>query len=90
MHSARTESEASSWLETGSEDTAESEYEYYWSKSGTGWVMTQSNEYNSKGQLISKCLFGVIVWTKKPTKNLTISALEFKKWWNQQNKGTFL
>ena len=36
MHSARTESEASSWLETGSEDTAESEYEYYWSKSGTG------------------------------------------------------
>ena len=36
MHSARAESEASSWLETGSEDTAESEYEYYWSKSGTG------------------------------------------------------
>ena len=25
----------------------------------------------SKGQLISKCLFGVIVWTKIPTKNLT-------------------
>ena len=45
MHSARTESEASSWLETGSEDTAESEYEYYWSKSGTGWVMTQTNTY---------------------------------------------
>ena len=22
----------------------------------------------AKGQLISKCLFGVIVWTKKPTK----------------------
>ena len=21
-----------------------------------------------KGQLISKCLFGVIIWTKKPTK----------------------
>ena len=24
-----------------------------------------------KGQLISKCPFGVIVWTKIPTKNLT-------------------
>ena len=23
----------------------------------------------TKGQLISKCLFGVIVWTKKTTKN---------------------
>ena len=43
MHSARAESEASSWLETGSEDTAESEYEYYWSKSGTGWVI-QTNK----------------------------------------------
>ena len=42
MHSARTESEASSWLETGSEDTAESEYEYYWSKSGTGWVKVEN------------------------------------------------
>ena len=26
---------------------------------------------NPKGQLISKCPFGVIVWTKLPTKNLT-------------------
>ena len=25
----------------------------------------------AKGQLISKCPFGVIVWTKIPTKNLT-------------------
>ena len=32
---------------------------------------------SSKGQLIS-------------TKNLQISALEFEKWSNQQNKGTFL
>ena len=24
-----------------------------------------------KGQLISKCPFGVIIWTKIPTKNLT-------------------
>ena len=23
-----------------------------------------ANEFNCKGQLISKCLFGVIVWTK--------------------------
>ena len=29
-----------------------------------------------KGQLISKCPFGVIVWTKISTKKITISALE--------------
>ena len=29
-----------------------------------------------KGQLISKCLYEVIVWTKIPTKNLIISALK--------------
>ena len=29
-----------------------------------------------KGQLISKCPFGVIIWTKYQRKNLTISALE--------------
>jgi hypothetical protein len=34
----------------------------------------------TKGQLISKRPFGVIVWTKIPTKNLTNSALESKKW----------
>ena len=34
-----------------------------------------------KGQLISKCPFGVIVWTKIPTKKF---ALESKKCWNQQ------
>ena len=32
--------------------------------------------YFSKGQLISKCLFEVFVWTKIPTKNLIISALK--------------
>ena len=30
----------------------------------------------TKGQLISKCLYEVIVWTKIPTKNLIISALK--------------
>ena len=29
-----------------------------------------------KGQLISKCLFEVFIWTKIPTKNLIISALK--------------
>ena len=28
-----------------------------------------------KGQLISNCLFEIIVWTKIPTKNLIVSAL---------------
>ena len=39
----------------------------------------------SKGQLISKCLFGFIVWTKISTKNLTNSALE----WVGQNLSNF-
>ena len=30
-----------------------------------------------KGQLISKCLFEKIVWTKKPPKNLIDSALKY-------------
>ena len=38
-----------------------------------------------KGQLISECLFDVLNFPKK-----TISALKYKKWLNQQNKGTFL
>ena len=43
----------------------------------------------SKGQLISKCLFGAIVSTKKPTNIfLRISALASKKRSNQKNKGT--
>ena len=32
---------------------------------------------NPKGQLISKCLFEKIVWTKKPPKNLIDSALKY-------------
>ena len=32
--------------------------------------------YSFKGQLISKCLFEVFVWTKIPTKFLIISALK--------------
>ena len=45
-----------------------------------------------KGQLISKCLFGAIVSTKKPTKfrTMEISALASKKRSNQKNKGTLL
>ena len=43
----------------------------------------------SKGQLISKYPFGVIVWTKKPTKYLTISALEFEKWSNHKIKALY-
>ena len=34
-------------------------------------------ERQTKGLLISKCPFGVIIWTKLPTK---ISALKSKKW----------
>ena len=30
---------------------------------------------HTKGQLISKCLYEVIVWTKIPTKKLIISVL---------------
>ena len=44
-----------------------------------------------KGQLISKCNF----WCHRLYQNTNekiwqISALESKKWWNQQDKGTFL
>ena len=38
----------------------------------------------AKGQLTSKELFGVIVWTKKPTIFLKISALASKKRLNQK------
>ena len=38
----------------------------------------------SKGQLISKCLFGVIVGTKKNEIFSRISALASKKWLNQK------
>ena len=47
--------------------------------------------FNFKGQLISKCLFGVIVWTKKNNEFfLRISALAYKKRSNQKNKDTFI
>ena len=46
--------------------------------------------YIPKGQLISKCLFGAMVLTKKPTKFLRISALASKTRSNQKNKGTLL
>ena len=40
----------------------------------------------TKGQLISKCLLGVIVWTKKPTKFFSrISAIASKKRSNQKS-----
>ena len=42
-----------------------------------------------KGQLISKGLFDVIIWTKKKQRNLLrISALGSKQWSDQKNKGT--
>jgi hypothetical protein len=43
---------------------------------------------SAKGQLISKRPFGVIVWTKIQTKNLTNSALESEKWSNYIDKST--
>ena len=44
-----------------------------------------------KGQLISKGLFDVIVWTKKNNEIfLRISALASKKRSDQKNKGTLL
>jgi hypothetical protein len=47
--------------------------------------------YLTKGQLISKCLFGAIVSTKKTNEIfLRISALASKKRSNQKNKGTLL
>ena len=42
-------------------------------------LSTSNNAMSSKGQLISKELFAVIVLTKRPAKKLTISALESKK-----------
>ena len=44
----------------------------------------------TKGQFISNCPFGVIVFPKYQRKDLTISALKSEKLPNQQNKGTFL
>ena len=44
----------------------------------------------AKGQLILECLLGVIDFPKNQRKFLQISALESKKWSNQQSKSTFL
>ena len=54
-------------------------------------LLISAQQEQTKGQLISKCPFGVSSFAPKyQWKNLTISALESKKWWNQQNTGTFL
>ena len=45
--------------------------------------------YSFKGQLISECLLGVIDFPKNQRKIWQISALESKKWSNQQSKSTF-
>ena len=48
------------------------------------WVLTKIMNL-FKGQLISKCLFGVFVWTKKNNELFSmISALASKKWLNQK------
>ena len=43
-----------------------------------------------KGQLISECLFGILNFPKNQRKIWQISAVETKKWLNQQSKATFL
>ena len=43
----------------------------------------------SKGQLISECLFDFVNFPKKQRNIWQISALVYKKWSKQQNKGTF-
>ena len=55
--------------------------EHFW---GCSWIL------ESKGQLISECLLGVIDFPKNQWKIWQISALESKKWSNQQSKSTFL
>ena len=37
-------------------------------------LMAKKSRFETKGQLISECLFEKIVWTKIPTKNLIDSA----------------
>ena len=46
--------------------------------------------FDPKGQLISEGLFGLINYPKNQWKIWKISALETKKWSNQQSKATFL
>ena len=39
--------------------------------------LSKNNHFSAKGQLISKCPFGIIVWTKIPRNYFWISALKF-------------
>ena len=55
---------------------------------GTFWIMATTLE--PKGQLVSECLFGILNFPKKQRKIWQISAIETKKWSNQESKGTFL
>ena len=48
------------------------------------------NMYLIKDQLISECLLGVIDFPKNQQKIWQISALESKKWSNQQSKSIFI
>ena len=50
--------------------------------------LTDLQDLTTKGQLISKCPFGVIVWTKIPTIFLRNSALASKKRSNQKKSLT--
>ena len=45
---------------------------------------------HSKGQIISKCPYAIIVYLKKATKISKISALASKERSNKKNKGTLL
>ena len=45
---------------------------------------------SAKVQLISEYLLGLIDFPKKPRNIWQISAIESKKWSNQQSEGTFL
>ena len=59
----------------------------FWNKS----VIHRGPDSNSiQGQLISECLFDILNFPKHQWKFWQISTLEYKKWSNQQNKGTFL
>ena len=51
-----------------------------------GWVFSSYSEVPNKGQLISESVLGVIDFPKKQRKIWQISALESKKWSNQQSK----
>ena len=53
---------------------------YLWLDIANVWTMGELLEY-AKGQLISKCLYEVIVWTKIPTKNLIILLVFWSERW---------